>query len=459
MSPPTTGIQGSQAIAQRDWAEMSPEEKREHRFECWLNPDVAFASPEAEQAYRARVTRIIDAVCLEKTPDRVPVRVAMGNFPVRHAGLTPYDAMHDRRRAFEAYYDFNLEFQPDAAVSPALYTIPADALEVLDLKHYSWPGHGVGPEFGYQYHEGEYMLPDEYDELIADPTFFLFRRVLPRTVGAYEGLASLGTPHDMRALALCPAHVASWGLPQVQESVERLMKAGRQMLDWLEALGEISTRITAQGFPNLFPWTAEAPFDVIGDNLRGTRGMMLDLYQRPDKVVEACDRMVDVVFRSVLEKTNPDSIPGVFMPLHKGLDTFMSPDHFRTFYWPSLRKLILKLIGEGFVPWLFTEGRYDTRLEIINDLPKGKVVYWLNNSDIYRAKDVLGPVGCIQGNVPVSMISGSEPQEVSEHCRKLIEHVGVGGGYILDLGAGPDTGKAENIHALIKSASKYGAYT
>jgi uroporphyrinogen-III decarboxylase len=168
--------------------------------------------------------------------------------------------------------------------------------------------------------------------------------------------------------------------------------------------------------------------------------------------------MVDVVLRSVFEKTNPDSTPGVFMPLHKGLDAFMSNDHFQTFYWPSLKKVILGLIDEGFIPWLFTEGRYDSRLEIIKDLPKGKVVYWLNTTDIFKAKQVLGDVGCIQGNVPVAMMSVCGPNEVKQHCRELIDVVGKGGGYILDLGAGPDTGRAENVHALVRAAKEFGVY-
>ncbi|MCX8032547.1 MAG: hypothetical protein N3B14_04005 [Thermoleophilia bacterium] len=445
-------------LDKKQWTALTPEQKRQHRFDCWLNPDFEFASPEAEANYKARVQRFIDAVCLEKTPDRVPVCATMGFFPAWHAGLTPYDAMHDTDRAFEAWYQFNLEFQPDCAVSPALYTIPASVLEILDLKHYSWPGRGCRHDAGYQYHEGEFMTADEYDELIEDPTFFLFRRVLPRFVGAYKGIAKLATPHDMRALVLCPPHVASWGDPDVQDSLLTLMVAGRRMREWFDGLAEVSRRIMAQGFPDLFPVVAEAPFDVVGDNLRGTRGIMLDLYQRPEKVIAACDRMVDIVFRSVLEKTTPDSIPGVFMPLHKGLDTFMSPEHFKTFYWPSLKKLILKLIDEGFVPWLFTEGKYNTRLEIIKDLPKGKVVYWFNTTDIFKAKEVLGSVGCIHGGVPVSMMTACEPEEVTAYCRRLIETVGAGGGYILDLGAGPEKAKAENLHAMIRAAKEYGVY-
>jgi hypothetical protein len=440
------------------WAALSPEEKRAHRFQSWLNPDIEFASPAAAEEYRARVTRFIDAICLERTPDRVPVCTTMGFFPAWHAGLTPYDAMHDAERAFEAWYRYNLEFQPDAAIGPGLNTVPAAALEALDLRQYSWPGHGVSREFGYQFNEAEYMLPEEYDPFIADPTFFLLRRIIPRMVGAYEGLASLATPHDMRHLVGCATHVLSWSRPEVKQSVERLMDAGRLFQPWLDGLVDVSARIKAQGFPDLFAAMAEAPFDVIGDSLRGTRGIMLDLYQRPEKVIEAADRVVDVVFYTVMENTTPDSPPGVFMPLHKGLDSFMSREHFKTFYWPSLRRLVMKLIDEGFVPWLFTEGRYNTRLDIINHLPKGKAVYWMATTDMMKAKEMLGPVGCLQGNVPVSMMTASTPEEVTAYCRDLIDKVGAGGGYILDLGAGPENARSENIHALVRAAKEYGGY-
>ena len=56
------------------WTEMNSEEKRQARFDKWMNPkDVDWESPEAEKAYKARVTRLIDAICLEKCPDRIPL--------------------------------------------------------------------------------------------------------------------------------------------------------------------------------------------------------------------------------------------------------------------------------------------------------------------------------------------------------------------------------------------------
>ena len=55
---------------QKTWEEMNPKERKEFRFQRWLNPpDVKFASFKAEKNYKGRVQRIIDAVNL-KEPDR-----------------------------------------------------------------------------------------------------------------------------------------------------------------------------------------------------------------------------------------------------------------------------------------------------------------------------------------------------------------------------------------------------
>jgi hypothetical protein len=447
------------AATEKKWTEMSPDERMDHRFQAWLNPGVPFSSPEAEHAYKARVTRLTDAMRLKKRPDRVPVFTTMGTYPAAKAGLTPYEAMTETARAGEAWYDFNLEFQPDAMVTPLLYTMSATAFETLDYRLYNLPSKtaGIGST-GYQFNEGEYMFADEYDALIADPTDFVFRTILPRVVGAYAGIGKLVSPWDLTILSFSPLQIMSWGLPEVRASLEKMMTAGEQMLDWAQNMGASVGRIMAAGFPANVSGLTEAPFDHIGDNLRGTRGILTDLYRRPEKVLEACDRLAPVIVNAVVQKSTPDSIPGVFIPLHKGADGFMSLEQFETFYWPSLRKVILGLIDHGFVPWLFAEGRYSSRLKTISDLPKGKTVWWFDQTDMAKAKETLGDVACIQGNVPLSLIHAGTPEQVSNCCRDLLGIAGKGGGFILDLGAGPDWAQAENIHAVVRAAKEYGAY-
>ena len=49
---------------------------------------------------------------------------------------------------------------------------------------------------GFQYNEKEWMLADEYDLLIDDPTDYLLHVWLPRTRAGMGGFAKLTSPMD-----------------------------------------------------------------------------------------------------------------------------------------------------------------------------------------------------------------------------------------------------------------------
>jgi len=136
----------------------------------------------------------------------------------------------------------------------------------------------------------------------------------------------------------------------------------------------------------------------------------------------------------------------------------MSGKQFETFYWPTLKKVMMGLIEEGLVPLPFAEGDYLPRLDIIKDMPKGKVLWYFEVMDMGRAKKVLGNRACIAGNLPVSVLCTGTPQEVKEGCRKLIETCAPGGGYILTGSASMNEGKPENLRAMMEAAKEYGRY-
>jgi uroporphyrinogen-III decarboxylase len=202
----------------------------------------------------------------------------------------------------------------------------------------------------------------------------------------------------------------------------------------------------------------KAPFDTIGDTLRGTQGIIMDMYRQPEKLLEALDKIALLTVASAVSAVNASGGCSVFMPLHKGDDAFMSNKQFERFYWPTLKKVVLGLIEEGIVPLLFAEGRYNNRLEVIRELPRGMVVWQFDQTDMAKAKEVLGGNACIAGNVPTSLLVVGTPQAVKEYCRSLIEVCGKGGGFILTGGANLDKGKPENLRAMIEAVKEYGIY-
>lgn len=441
--------------AERPWSQLTPQEGLERRWAAFVAPGIEFASAEAEADYKARATRLKQAILLEGEPDRVPVSALCGLYPATSQGLTPYDAMHDYPRGAAAWLDCNRALQPDSLIAPIFAAIPARAFATLDVEVLSWPGHGVSKDAGFQYNEKEWMLADEYELLIDDPTDYLLHVWLPRTVSGMKGFGKLASPLDMVEIVGSPTYLMRWADPEVQSSLEKLKAAGEECLAWGGTFFPLLGQLAAEGFPGTIGSMSLAPFDFIGDTLRGTRGILTDMFRQPDLVVEACDRLARVCVKWVTRCASPFSPPLVFIPLHKGADGFMNVEQFKTFYWPSLRKVILGLVEDGFVPYLFAEGAYNSRLETIADVPAGRTLWQFDRTDMHRAKKILGGVACIQGNVPLSQLQLGTAEEVKAYCRDLIQGVGPGGGFILDVGAVVDHAKEENMLAMIQAAKEY----
>jgi hypothetical protein len=437
-----------------NWEKLTWQERREERFKRWLSPNIKFDSPEAERLYKERVTRFIKAIRLEK-PDRVPVMIPVQFFPSVYAGYNLGTVMHDYGKLKEAWLKFLHDFEMDSFLPPSL-VLPARVFEMIDFKIIRWPGHNLPDNTpSYQYVEGEYMPPEEYDLFINDPADYLQRYFLPRSVGALEAFRKMSplTPF----VAIPVGYVAQFADPEIQKAYETLFEAGRETMKWMQAVGEVSQAALAAGFPNIWGGMSQAPYDMVGDFLRGTRGIMMDMIKRPAKLQQAMARVVPVAISEGVRSADAADCPIVFIPLHKGTGGFMSNKQFEEFYWPTLKEVMMGLISEGLVPMPFAEGNYEPRLEIIKDMPRSSVIWFFEHMDMAKAKKMLSHT-CIAGNVPVTMMVTGQPEEVKERCRKLIEICAPGGGYILTAGAYMDIGNADNLRAMMAAAKEYGKY-
>jgi uroporphyrinogen-III decarboxylase len=62
------------------------------------------------------------------------------------------------------------------------------------------------------------------------------------------------------------------------------------------------------------------------------------------------------------------------------------------------------------------------------------------------------------GNVPASLLQTGTAQEVKDYCKKLIDDIGTGGGFILAPRSSIDEAKPENIRAMLDFTKEYGVY-
>jgi uroporphyrinogen-III decarboxylase len=119
---------------------------------------------------------------------------------------------------------------------------------------------------------------------------------------------------------------------------------------------------------------------------------------------------------------------------------------------------MLGLIAEGLNPFVLVEGGSDSRLGTMADVPRGKVCYWFDHVDMAKAREVLGGIACIAGNVPISLLKVGTSDEVRVYCKTLVDTAGEDGGFILGPSGQTEDVQAGNVKAMIDFAKECGVY-
>jgi len=413
------------------------------------------------QLYAERQKRIYDTVML-RMPDRIPVGIQTGAFSCRYAGL-PLSAMYyDHFTYWEACIDSVVDIDPDMG---GMMLLGESGLinELLDIRNQRWPGGNLPDDVPYQFVEGEYMKEEEYDLFLSDPSDFVLRYFLPRIYGALEPLAKLPPFRTMAGGGFLGGILGILASPEFRALGEKIIQANAEQERIMKMMGGIGVIEAQLGYPSQFGFgrgIGGAPFDLVSDFLRGMRGAMLDMYHCPDKLLAVCEMVQEWQFAGATPAI-PDAQgnpPRLFMALHRGSDGFMSKKQFEKFYWPGLKEALLKAVDLGYIVAPVFEGVWDERLEYLLELPKGKVTFWSERTDIFRAKEVLGDHLCIQGGVPPTLLQAGSTQDVEEHCKKIIKTVGKNGGLLMFPTSAMDYAKPENVKAMVDTVQKYGAY-
>ncbi|MCK4898225.1 MAG: hypothetical protein KAS38_05585, partial [Anaerolineales bacterium] len=299
--------------------------------------------------YQAREKRIWDAIRLQK-PDRVPLACIDDYFSLALGGVTPAEAYYDPDRASRVYLEHVVKFNWDMV---SLFgSFPGSVGEIIGLKSNKWAGYNLPATQEFQYVEKEYMLADEYDQFLKDPSDFVIRKMWPRMA---EGLEPFGLFPSFLAMSHTYAPIAEIamlaGKPEVREMLEKLIRIGEEMNKYNETLDQTADALTKKGFPVMVGSAgAHAPFDWISDYFRGIKGSMLDMFYQPDNLKAAIELITPPLIEFAINTAIELGDTVVSIPLHRGADPFMSNEHFAEFYWPSLKELLLALIDANLTP-------------------------------------------------------------------------------------------------------------
>ena len=405
-----------------------------------------------ENTLEQRIARVDAAVALREG-DRVPMAPKIGKAYAQTAGIDRYEALNDPRLLRPGVEKFLRTYPCDLFWAGSGYPIPM--METLGTTAIRWPGAtcGVPLNQGFQIVDGTYMEEDEYDEFLRDPSHFCMTKVFPRKHKKLAGLAKLNF-HEVVEFGHY-ASMAAFADPEVRQALLTLMFAGEQAVEWQRNSALLRETALACQTPLGALAGQNAPYDMLADNIRGFLNVPMDLYTIPEKVTAAIGIMTEYALQNVRRLKDTGS-RYCFMPLHGGTDDFMSLEYYRTFYWPSLRRVIEEIINCGMIPYVFCEGRYDTRLEVLREVPRGKVIYMFEQVDIARAKAVLGDTACICGNLPTSLLLYGKPHEVVDETRRLLDECAPGGGFLMDCSIVLDHYKEENLEAWFDTTLQYG---
>ena len=433
-----------------NWKELSPLERRKLRLDHWQNAPVEFVSREAEANYKERIERL--RKIYDMAPHDRPIAdpfMGANEYIVRRKGIQGKDIIYNHNKLREPLLAFHREFQPDVSVGMLPY--PGKSWDMLDFKLYVWGGQELPENLVIQAVEGEYMTGDEYSDFIADPTAFWLKRYLPR---AYAALGPLGMLPDFPRISESVDTIdllLPFGMPAFQEMLHKMMEAANELMKVLGAVGQTGAMVAAEGFPGMGFNIVKTPFDYLGDTLRGTRGILTDMYRRPNELLAACEAYVPVLIKSIVGASDRTGAPCALYVLHKGADTFMSQEQFEKFYWPTWKQVMLRLYEEGITSYLFIEGSYNNRLENLAEMPEMSLVCHFDQTEMGPVKEILSDKFIIAGNVPASLMAAGTVDQVRAYCAELVELFEDAPAYIMAHGCYFENTTDEKLRAFMDS--------
>jgi hypothetical protein len=408
-----------------------------------------------EQLYEEREKRVRDVI-ENKVPDRIPLTAHLN--VCQYSGIPNSAAYYDPIGYKRAVRKATLDLEPD--MCNAGLPMPGKALEVMDVQNRQWPGGPLPPDYGYQFLEKEFMKEDEYDIFLNDPTDFMIRYFLPRMFGALKPLTKL--PPLGVTLQGLEGFTPMFTTPEFLKMARALHKAGRETARFRKIIGDSYEELAVLGFPAFAHVGAGgaggAPFDTLSSFYRGMQGAMIDMFRRPEKLLRACDLILEQHIANAKPadpkmRGNPKRTG---IPLWRGDKVFMSDKQFERFYWPGLKKALQATIDLGYVPVPFFEAKFGDRLEHLLELPKDKVIASIEYVDAVKAKEILKGHTCLFVRIPLSSKVWSL-QEVEDFTKDLIDKCGKGGGIIVEVRM-PDKGGPEEFKKLMNTLREYGRY-
>jgi hypothetical protein len=365
---------------------------------------------ETEALYNQRLTRILSAVALQRS-DRVPVVLEYSGFAAYATGTPMADFLRSPLNALETMIEaYHLIGAADAVNYGTFwpYGLCSDYMAKVRV-----PGVDLPDDEMWQVVESERMHRKDYDRILQ--------------IGWGDFFADY---MRTRILDDVPPAYLPPNLPRV---------------DVRSAWREI-------GVPVLSGGDVSTPFELLC-GARSLPAFAADLIEIPDTVTAVMNAIIPHLAAGSIAKASKKGYPLVWIGGWQSAPCMLSPAMWDRFVWPYMRQAVEEVIAGGLIALLHLDSNWTRELGRFRELPRGKCILALDGeTDIVKAKEILGDHMCIMGDVPAAMLYLENPERVYSYCRKLIEKIGPEG-FILQSGCDiPANAKIENVKAMVAAA-------
>jgi len=194
--------------------------------------------------------------------------------------------------------------------------------------------------------------------------------------------------------------------------------------------------------------------------LMGITNFAKAIRKNREEIKEICDLLLKGTMANNYMMYAFTQVKRTYICLERVSATFISPRNFEYFVLDNLLDMVKENVRHGLTTVFHMDTDWTPFFHYFLEFPKnGKYILHLEDSDIYKAKEMLGHRFCIMGNIQTKLLRFGTEQQIIDKTKELIDGCKEGGGYMMAEGCevAPDT-PINKMKVWIDTTLKYGQY-
>ncbi len=354
---------------------------------------------------------------------RVPILSPAQTWAISYAGKTAQECKEDPHIECEIYGKYMQDMYFDGTPIFGI-SRPLNATNGLGFDPYFISHDGVTLQCA---SELEIINDDEIDRFLANPNDFFRQVALPRRFPALQQDA----PETAKLLV---------------NSIKAMMEfTGREKIKIKYLKKHVGTPMVCGSLPVFSPLEQWVMY-------RGYTKGLGDLRRRPEKVLEACEKLLPIVSA---QKGKHKPFPWLYNPIV--IATYLNPKQFEKFFWPFYKRMCMEYINDGGKILAHLEGKWGDKVEYFNEFPANTVAVLLEGDDFDEVYSKIGQKVAVGYPFPGHLLRDGTPEQVRAEAKRIIDKIGTKGVFLTAEKCllSPSDAKPENLAALCEVSRDY----